>query len=90
MRDTTWQETRRQHNSQHRRCWELKDTDEHARGPLRGRTLYGYLCEGGRRTPGWYVYRYMRGDIVVRLSPSLTLDEAQQTAKLLLLMGARP
>jgi len=90
MRDTTWQETRRQHNSSHRRCWELKDTDEHALGSLRGRVLYGYLCDGGKRTPGWYVYRYMQGDIVARLSPSLTLDEAQQGAKLLLLIGARP
>ena len=90
MNATTWQETRRQHNSPHRRCWELKDADEHALGSLRGRTVYGWLCEGGRRTPGWHVYRYMRGDIVARLSPSLTLDEAQQGAKLLLLMGARP
>jgi hypothetical protein len=90
MRDTTWQETLRQHNSPHRRYWELKDTAEHAFRSLQSRTVYGYLCEGGKRTPGWYVYRYMRGDIVARLSPSLTLDEAQQGAKLLLLIGARP
>ena len=90
MRDTTWHEFSRQHNSPHRRYWELKDTDVHAIGSLRGRTVYGYLCEGGKRTPGWYVYRYMRGSIVARLSPSLTLDEAQQGAKLLLLIGARP
>ena len=42
-----------------------------------------YLVKGGRKSPGWYVwYGYIQ---IARLNPNLTLDEAKDAAKLLLL-----
>lgn len=46
-----------------------------------------HLAKGGRKHPGWFVWR--GGLVHTRLNPNLTLDEAQDAAKLLAVMGVR-
>lgn len=46
-----------------------------------------YLVKGGRKNPGWVVWR--GAEVRTRLNPNLTLDEAQSAAKMLAVLGAQ-
>lgn len=62
------------------RCW----------GLMRGRSLIGVLEQGPRKRPGWFVLPPYSSDPITRMNPNLTLAEAQDAARLLLLAGGQP
>ena len=45
----------------------------------------GYLNRGGRKLPGWFVHVYRRADPIAKLPHTMSKDEAQDAAKLILL-----
>lgn len=46
-----------------------------------------YLTKGGRKNPGWFVWR--GAAIHARMNPNLSLDEAQSAAKMMGVLGVQ-
>lgn len=90
MNEPEWTQEKRKHNTPYSDRWQFR-SEEQLIGNLRGRIVYGYLHKGGKHSPGWFVTQYPNpmGEFIARLNPNLTLDEAQQAAKLLLLAQHR-
>lgn len=53
------------------------------RSPLR-RTV-GYLKQGAKKRQGWFVHSFLLSAPITRLPHTMTLDHAQDAAKLILL-----
>jgi hypothetical protein len=47
--------------------------------------VLGFLKKGAKKRQGWHVHKYRMADSIARLPHTLTLDEAQDAAKLILL-----
>lgn len=91
MNETEWVEgvTRLPQKLGWARCaWMCRDLHNLPTGRITGKRVWGYLVQGGRKRPGWFVLLYLPGDHVARMNPNLSLEEAQGAAKLILL-GAR-
>lgn len=92
MNETEWTEgvTRLQQKlPRAHQAWTLKDKDNMP-GTLPAKRLHGYLVQGGRKLPGWYVMHYLPSPVpLARLNPNLSLEEAQAAAKLILLNTRR-
>ena len=90
MNEPEWTQEKRKQNTPYSARWKYR-SEEQLLGNLRGRMIYGYLHKGGRHNPRWFVTQYPTpvGEFIARLNPNLTLDEAQQAAKLLLLAQHR-
>lgn len=87
MSTIEWTLRDRPKDSAYAACWELKDAEYRDLSGLKSKVLYGYLLQGAKRAPGWYVTQYVLSVPFARLSPNLSLEEAQNAAKMLLTTG---